>query len=102
MKQAKKTIKKVTKMVKKFKTKNWLYVAFLAVVVFNLLRTKTTPKVMMVIAVLTALNYAVTKNVPSALGRGAIVATACMYFNHLKEKMDATMIAATIENEEAE
>tara|TARA_B100000085_G_scaffold226436_1_gene212127 strand:- start:524 stop:829 length:306 start_codon:yes stop_codon:yes gene_type:complete len=100
MKQAKKTIKKVTKMVKKFKTKNWLYVAFLAVVVFNLLRTKTTPKVMMVIAVFTALNYAVTKNVTSALGSGAIVATACMYFNHLKEKMEVTMAAAAMENED--
>ena len=96
MKQAKKTIKKVTKMVKKFKTKNWLYVAFLAVVVFNLLRTKTTPKVMMVIAVFTA----VTKNVTSALGSGAIVATACMYFNHLKEKMEVTMAAAAMENED--
>ena len=54
---------------------------------------------MMVIAVFTALNYAVTKNVTSALGSGATVATACMYFNHLKEKMEVTAAAAA-ENED--
>ncbi len=88
MKEAKKMLKKFRKITKKFKAKNWLYVAFLFVVAYNLLITKTSPKVLLVVAVFTALNWIVTKNLTSAIGSGAIVATACMYFNHLKEKME--------------
>ena len=35
MKEAKKMLKKIRKITKKFKAKNWLYVAFLFVVAYN-------------------------------------------------------------------
>ena len=101
MKEAKKMLKKITKVTKKFRTKNWLYVAFIAVVVFNLITTKTSPKVLLMVALFTVLNYIVTKNLTSAIGSGAIVATACMYFNHLQEKMAIEMAAVAVnENKE--
>ena len=48
------------------------------------------------IALFTVLNYIVTKNLTSAIGSGAIVATACMYFNHLQEKMAIEMAAVAV------
>ena len=39
MKEAKKMLKKITKVTKKFRTKNWLYVAFIAVSLMELITT---------------------------------------------------------------
>ena len=85
MKEAKKMLKKIKKVKKKFRTKNWLY-GFYCCCIFNLITAKTSTKVLLMVALFTVLNYIVTKNLTSAMG-GVIVATACMYFNHLQEKL---------------
>tara|TARA_B100000963_G_C22310178_1_gene529685 strand:+ start:321 stop:632 length:312 start_codon:yes stop_codon:yes gene_type:complete len=88
MKEVNKSIKKVTKMVKRLKLKNWIFIVFVVSVFMHLLMSKKMTKyVTLVVGVSAVLNYIVTKNLTSAVGSAAVVGLACMYYKQLQENM---------------